>query len=78
MDDSRNVIVNESGGRIPSDRGCYGNNGDKQYYFYVDTQLMERIGDYRISALAYSDLTTDSYLEGQGFSNLVARISLKN
>jgi hypothetical protein len=76
--DYRNLIDNDSNGRIPSDRDCYGNNGDKQYYFYVDTQLMERIGDYRISALAYSDLTTDSYLEGQGFSNLVARISLKN
>jgi len=76
--DYRKLIDNDSNGRIPSDRDCYGNNGDKQYYFYVDTQLMERIGDYRISALAYSDLTTDSYLEGQGFSNLVARISLKN
>jgi len=76
--DYRNLIDNDSSGRIPSDRDCYGNNGDKQYYFYVDTQLMERIGDYKISALAYSDLTTDSYLEGQGFSNLVARISLKN
>ena len=75
--DYRNLIDNDSSGRIPSDRGCYGNNGDKQYYFYVDTQFMERIGDYRISALAYSDLTTDSYLEGQGISNLVARISLK-
>jgi hypothetical protein len=76
--DYRNLIDNDSSGRIPSDRDCYGNNGDKQYYFYVDTQFMERIGDYKISALAYSDLTTDSYLEGQGFSNLVARISLKN
>jgi hypothetical protein len=76
--DYRNLIDNDSSGRISSDRDCYGNNGDKQYYFYVDTQLMERIGDYKISALAYSDLTTDSYLEGQGFSNLVARISLKN
>lgn len=75
--DYRNLIKNDSSGRIPSDRGCYGNNGDKQYYFYIDTQLMERTGDYRISGLAYSDLTTDSYLEGQGISNLVARISLK-
>jgi hypothetical protein len=75
--DYRNLIDNDSSGRIPSDRGCYGNDGEKQYYFYVDTQLMERIGDYRISAVAYSDLTTNSYLEGQGFSNLVARISLK-
>jgi hypothetical protein len=76
--DYRNLIDNDSSGRIPSDRDCYGNNGEKQYYFYVDTQLMERIGDYKISALAYSDLTEDSYLEGQGFQNLVARISLKN
>ena len=75
--DYRNLINNDSSGRIPSDRGCYGNNGDKQYYFYIDTQLMERTGDYRISGLAYSDLTTDSYLEEQGISNLVARISLK-
>lgn len=76
--DYRNLIDNDSSGRISSDRGCYGNDGEKQYYFYVDTQLMERIGDYKISALAYLDLTTDSYLEGQGFANLVARISLKN
>jgi hypothetical protein len=76
--DYRNLIDNDSNGRIPSDRTCYSNNGDKQYFFYVDTQLMERIGEYRISALAYSDLTTDSNLEEQGFSNLVARISLKN
>jgi hypothetical protein len=76
--DYRNLIDNDSGGRILSDRGCYGNNGENQFHFNVDTQLMERIGDYGISALAYSDLTTNGYLEGQGFDNLVARISLKN
>jgi hypothetical protein len=79
--DLRNLTPYKIQGKLSTEDGClYSNNFYKEYQYLIEvnTQFRERLGDYKLSTLAYSNLDIDSYIEGGGVSDLFIRVALKN
>lgn len=79
--DYRDLTPYKVQGKLSTEDGCLFSDDfykDYQYLIEVKTQFRERLGDYRLSTLAYSNSDTEKYIEGGGLFGLIIRVALKN